>query len=107
MENFFYKIDELTTKLHLFKKSKNILNDKVNLQDSVKWIRVSNFGQYHYKTSLDRNTPFHEVDLNKKGARKIEAGEVVLSKLPKCNSLSIEKISNLKDQLKFVHEDYR
>ncbi|KAL1493809.1 hypothetical protein ABEB36_009497 [Hypothenemus hampei] len=107
MENFFHNLEELSTILHLFKKMKNSLNEKVNLRDTVKWITVDTFGYYLYKTSLDAQTPFLQVDLHKKGAREIQAGEVVLNVLPKCGGLTVEKISNLREQLKFVNKDYR
>lgn len=83
------------------------MNEKVNLRDKVKWIRVNRFGFYSYKTNLDPDSPFLQVDLHKKGAREVQTGEVTLSVLPKCGGLTVEKISNLQEQVKFVEEDYR
>lgn len=66
MEHFFYNFEELPSKLHLYKKVNNTINEKISLRDSVRWIRVDQFGFYFYKTSLDPFTPFLQVDLHKK-----------------------------------------
>lgn len=99
-------MEELPAKLRLYKKLKNTLNEKVNLRDSVKWIRVDHFGCYYYKANLDPFTPFLQVDLHKKATKDVLSDELVLSKLPKCGGLTIEKMSNLKEQLKFIDKDY-
>lgn len=71
---FFYNFEELPSKLHLYKKVNNTINEKISLRDSVRWIRVDQFGFYFYKTSLDPFTPFLQVDLHKKGARSSSWG---------------------------------
>lgn len=101
MRHFFYNFEELPAKLHLYKKVNNTINEKICLRDSVRWIRVDQFGFYFYKTSLDPFTPFLQVDLHKKGAREVQAGEITPRVLPKCGGLTVEKMSNLREQLKF------
>lgn len=107
MEHFFFDFEALPAMLHLFKRLTNTVSDKIQLRDKVKWIRVEKFANYLYKSSLDPNTPFLEVDLHKKGAREVEAGMVTLRPLPKCGGLTAEKMSNLRDQMKFIEPDYR
>nr|CAH7723763.1 unnamed protein product [Callosobruchus chinensis] len=93
-------------KLHLYKKLNNTLSEKVNLRDTVKWIRVNHFGFYCYKATLDPFTPFLQVDLHKKGTKDISSEEVSLRKLPKCGGLTVEKTNNLREQLKYIEKDY-
>lgn len=107
MKNFFYNLEELPAKLHLYRKLNNTLNDKVNLRDSVKWIRVDNFGFYYYKINLDPFARFLQFDLHKKGTKDILSAEIFLSKLSRCGDLTIEKMNNLQEKLNFIDEDYR
>lgn len=65
MENHFKDIDELQLKLHLYNRKKNVLNEKVNFRDEIKWIQVDSFGSYLYEETLDELTPFLKVDLLK------------------------------------------
>lgn len=106
MKNFFYNLEELPAKLRLYKKLNNTLNQKVNLRDSVKWIRVDQCGFYYYKANFDPFTPFLQVDLHKKGTKYVLSAEIELSKLPKCGGLTLEKMNNLREQLKFIDKDY-
>lgn len=107
MKHFFYNLEELPAILRLYKRVNNVANDKVNLRDGVKWIRVDKFGYYHYKTNLDPYMPFLLVDLHKKGTKEVLPKQITLTALPKCGGLTVEKLSNLREQLKFVDEDYR
>lgn len=108
MENFFYNFEELPGKLYLFRKQKNTLKDKINLRDDVKWIRVDEFGYYYYKTCLNDYTPFRQVDLNKKGTQNLDRSEIKPTRLTqKTGGLTLDKLQNLKDQIKFVEEEYR
>lgn len=108
MENFFYNFEELPGKLYLFRKQANTLNQKINLRDNVKWIRVSDFGYYFYKPCLLEYTPFLEVDLKKKYAENFDrTGCVPTRQTRKTGGLTTEKLQNLKEQVKFIPEEYR
>lgn len=108
MENFFYNFEALPSNLFLFKKQKNTLNDKINLRDNVKWIRVNEFGYYLYKTCLDDYTPFLHVDLRKKCTQNYDRSGCKPTRLAqKTGGLTVDKLQNLKDQIKFVVEEYR
>ncbi|KAK9696521.1 hypothetical protein QE152_g31525 [Popillia japonica] len=81
---------------------------KINLRDNIKWIRANEFGYYYYKTSLSDYTPFLHVDLRKKGSKNVDRTRCKQIRLiEKTDGLTIEKLQNLKEQVKFVTEDYR
>lgn len=109
MENYFYNFDELSGKLHIWNKKTNELGQKVSFRDSVKWIRVDEFGSYLYKENLDEYSPFYKVDLLKKGSRVIcKEDNITLRRITeKRGGLTAEKLSNLREQLKFVKEEYK
>lgn len=108
MENHFKDISVIEKSMNLLNKKKNILDEKVFLRDHIKWIRVQEYGSYMYKDTLDQNTPFLQVNILKNRHKKIDEDTFTLELIKnKSNSLSEEKIANLKEQIKFVHEEYR
>ncbi|KAB0802996.1 hypothetical protein PPYR_05182 [Photinus pyralis] len=108
MENYFRNIEELPAQLHIWNKKTNLLGEKVNFRDSIKWIRVDEFGSYKYKESFDDFTPFHKVDLLKKGHRVVSGNTVTVRHITeKRGGLTTEKLNNLREQLQFVKEEYK
>ncbi|CAG9760242.1 unnamed protein product [Ceutorhynchus assimilis] len=100
--------EELPAKLYLFRKQTNTLNVKINMRDTVKWIRVEEFGYYFYKTYLSEYTPFLQVDLKKKGTKNVDRTLCAPTRvLTKTGGLTLEKIKNLQEQVQFVNESYR
>lgn len=61
-----------------------------------------------YKESYDYNTPFKQVDINKilKETPLLE-NLVIESEPNKRNPVKKEKIDNLRDQLKYIPEQYQ
>ncbi|GBN76082.1 hypothetical protein AVEN_161630-1 [Araneus ventricosus] len=73
MTAHFRNFKDLCNKLQLTNRKRNVLNEKVAFRDSVKWIRVEEFGSYLYKVCYDPYTPFKKVDLRKhiRGAKQL------------------------------------
>lgn len=108
MENYFLEFDKLPEMLHLFNKKKNELNEKVNFRDNIKWLRVDEPGSYLYKENLDEMSPFHKVQLVKKGGRMVSKGQIKVERImEKRGGLTSEKMSNLREQLVFIKDEYK
>lgn len=105
MEHHFFNIEELPTSLKLINRKKNTENEKVNFRDDIKWIRVNEFGSYFYKTSYEENAPFKKVNILLKRPGLLPSLNMKLSKITeKTESLSQEKLDNIKAQLQFIDE---
>ncbi|GBM55055.1 hypothetical protein AVEN_146094-1 [Araneus ventricosus] len=65
MTPHFRNFKHLRNKVQLRNRKRNVLNVKVAFRDSVKWIRVEEFGSYLYKDCCDPYIPFKKVDLRK------------------------------------------
>lgn len=109
MKNHFKDIDEISSKLNLYNRKKNVNNEKVYFRDGIKWIRVDSYGCYYYKTTLDEMTPFYKVDiLKKQRTNEINPDNIALTVFNENKgSISVEKLANLKEQLPFIKEEYR
>lgn len=106
MENHFKKFDQLPLKLGLYNRKKNKSDKKIHFRDGIRWIRVEKFGEYSYKECLDENTEFEIVNClkNKKTTEICVYPDRVSEKY---GNISKEKLLNLKQQLQFVHEEYK
>lgn len=109
MEHQFLDLEKLAEKLGLVNRKKNVLNEKVNFRDGVKWIRVDTFGSYLYKESYDPFMPFKKVSLLRNSNKEEESSvNISISRLPNKNGkISDEKLANIKDQMKYVPEQHR
>lgn len=109
MENYFFAFDELPAKLHIWNKKSNALNEKVYFRDNIKWVRVDEFGSYLYKENLDEMSPFHKVDLLKKESRIVTKEDNIKAERikEKRGAITVEKLSNLREQLVFIKEEYK
>ncbi|GBN49934.1 hypothetical protein AVEN_261383-1 [Araneus ventricosus] len=101
---------DLHNKLQLTNRKRNFLNEKVAFRDSVKWIRVEEFGSYLYKYCYDPYTPFKKVDLRKhiRGVKqRFKIGDFELKRTTDAGAkLTAEKIENIEQQLLFIKKEY-
>lgn len=109
MENYFYNFDELPLKLRLVNRKTNMLKEKLNFRDNVKWIKVDEFGSFWYKNNLDEFSPFHKVELFKTGVKTLtRADEIKLHRFSeKRGGLTSEKQNNLRAQLQYIKDEYK
>lgn len=108
MTNHFRDIHHLLMQLKLTQKRKNDLNEKVAFRDNVKWIRVDEFGSYLYKDNYDPYTPFKRVSILQNKQRRPLAEQVNFKRINnKTGDLSEKKKENLREQIKYVQEEFR
>lgn len=108
MSNHFRKTDDLMTKLKLFNRKKDILKESVRFRDGVRWIRVEEYGYYFFKESYDPYTPFRQVNIRRYMNQEASLEDISISRLfEKTGELSQEKKENLKEQLRYIKEEYR
>ncbi|GBM38286.1 hypothetical protein AVEN_17729-1 [Araneus ventricosus] len=88
-DNCFSKFKDLHNKLQLTNRERNVLNEKVAFQDSVKWIRVEELGSYLYKDCYDPYIPFKKKTNRKFGALSCK-GQPIPDK-----SLQPKKVENI------------
>lgn len=107
MTNHFHDFDQLASKMNLTNRKTNTLKEKAMFRDSVKWIRVDEFGSYLYKECYDEYTPFKKVDLLKKNGKVDGSGLSIARLRKKTGSLSEEKLSDLRNQQAFIPEEFK
>lgn len=106
MTGHFRKINDLQLNLNLINRKKTVSKEKINFRDGIKWIRVDEYGSYLFKESHDEMTPFKKADILKKRT-EIDADFVLERVVGKYGTVSVEKKSNIEEQLKFVKPGYR
>ncbi|KAG8301930.1 hypothetical protein J6590_041365 [Homalodisca vitripennis] len=77
--------------------------------DHIKWLRVDEYGYYHFKTCYDEFTPFRTVNIfhSLKSVPKLEE-EVPIRRLQrKTGSIKEAKLENLREQLQFIPKHHR
>lgn len=109
MTQHFRDTDDLTQKMKLYNRKKDINKNNVQFRDSVRWIRVEEYGSYLFKTNYDENSPFQKVNIFKKLTTTPRLD--TLATLPrlqtKTGTLKQPKVDNLREQMIFIPEQYR
>ncbi|GBN16445.1 hypothetical protein AVEN_227978-1 [Araneus ventricosus] len=99
MTPHFKNFKDLHNKPQLTNRKRSFLNEKVAFRNSVKWIRVEEFGSYLCKNCYDPYIPFKKVDLRKqiRGAKQLlKIGHFELERTADTRTkLTLEKIENI------------
>lgn len=104
MTDKFYNIGDLASGLGLYNNKRNDLNEPIKFRDGIRWIRVEKFGYYLYKESLDESTPFKRANITQTGNEPVD---FELEKKDKAKiQLDELKVGNLRDQIKFIPQQY-
>ena len=98
-------ISSLPSLLGLKKKTVNTLGEKIALRDSVRWIRVTDFGQYEYKHSLCDEEPWKMVVLMDSDSSLPAVRELRLQQ--KQLPINPAKLRDVQKQLKYVPSQYQ
>ena len=103
MGNKIYDMKQLQ-QLNLVNRTVNTNGDKVFFKQSVRWIRIHQFGSYQYKTSHSESDEWMTVNvLKQKCPSEVDSGSLRLSLRGVTQSaVKSAKIIDLKKQLPFI-----
>ena len=103
-----YDLKELTLKLGLVNRNVNASGEKVLFKQSVRWIRVSQFGCYQYKTSHEESAEWMTVNLLKHGCTSVPECDAILAlRCQKQSAVKPAKVADLRKQLVFIPVGHR
>jgi len=92
-------VKELPKLLGLRNASVNTIGTKVAFRDSVRWIRVSRFGQYQYKSRHSEDEEWKTVILS---GNESSVADVVIPQKKQCHRVADAKIADIQKQLQFI-----
>lgn len=109
MTQHFRATDSLQRDMKLYNRKKDANKNKVYFRDSIKWIRVEEYGSYLFKTNYDEYTPFQKVIIFNKLQETPNLDEpITIPRLmTKTGYLKQPKVENLKEQLVFIPGQYK
>lgn len=109
MGQHFRETETLGQNLKLYNRKKDVNKNKINFRDSLKWIRVEEYGSYLFKTTYDEYTPFQKVNIyHKLSDTPCLNSQISIPRLlGKTGSLKQPKVENLRDQLMFIPDQYK
>ena len=106
MGSLFVKVKELPSLLGLHSNLRNCDGEKVNFRDSVRWVRVVEFGMYQYKTSHSEDEQWKSVNIVKQ--RRDAVSSVQLSSRTESKSvIKPSKIADIRKQLPYIPAVHR
>ena len=99
-----YDVKQLPDEMNLVNRTVNTNGDKVFFKQSVRWIRIHEFGSYKYKTSHSESDECMTVNLLKQGCpSEVDSGSLHLRLRGVTQSaVKSAKIVDLKKQLPFI-----
>ena len=106
INNCCIDVKKLATKLDLVKRTKNTTKEKVQFKDTVRWIKVDNFGEFKYRTSFSDDEPWKVVDILRKrtsasgGDDDVEILQAVAKEPGR--QIKAEKFNDIQKQLKYI-----
>jgi len=99
-------IMKLCQSMGLKKQTLNVNREKIELRDKVRWLRISEFGRYQYKHSLNEEEQWKEVDILRHDGVREDISPTVELLPPKRVPIKPAKLNDIKKLLKFVPEIY-
>ena len=107
LKDHFLDIKALPDLLNLVNRQKNTDGDKVNFRDKVRWIKVSRFGEYEYRTTFNDDEIWKKVKINRfepndDNAQVLEIPRIENPQHP----IKKAKFLDLQKQLKYIPEVY-
>jgi len=106
MGSLFVNVKELPSLLGLRSKLRNCDGDKVYFRDSVRWIRVVEFGMYQYKTSHSEDEQWKSVNIVSRPQDAVSS--VQLSSRAEIKSVvKPSKIADIRKQLPYIPAVHR
>ena len=112
LEGKFISLKELPKALSLTNRTVNTEGEKVFFRDSVRWVRVTQFGRFYYKHSLRESEEWKTADLhttrNKTATAMMNTSQIHLqSRVVKKSALKPAKIADIVKQLPYIPHGYR
>jgi len=107
----FYSLKELPAMLGLTNNLKNTEGQEVCFRDSVKWIRIKEFGVYEYKSSHGLDEQWHSVNIRDERYKRDEDMDFSTFHLnarpAQTVAVNSGKIADIQKQLEFIPPLYR
>jgi hypothetical protein len=106
MQDNLFDIKSLPKALGLTNRTRTINGEAVRFRDGIRWIRVTTFGYYMYRESLDDDEIWKTVDL-----RTTSSVSDVISISETCQKITghikLVKLRDIQKQLPYIPETYR
>ena len=107
MADKMFDIQELIRQLGLVQKTVDRSGRKIAMRDNVRWIRMTQFGTYHYRHSFSSDEPWKEVVI--RGPARLQPDcQMDIKLLPVANlPITAAKLRDINKQLKFIPTQYQ
>ena len=106
MADKMFDIQDLIRQLGLMKKTVDISGRFIAMRDKVRWIRMTQFGSYHYKRSFSPDEPRKQVVIHD-SSRLQPACHLDIKLLPVATLPITAKLHDINKQLKFIPTQYQ
>jgi hypothetical protein len=109
MQGNLYNIKSLPTGLGLMQRHTTTDGEPVKFRDNIRWIRVTEFGSYMFKESLEEGDPWKTVNLlqSKRTVPNDNVVSISQACLKKTGSIKHVKLQDIKKQLPYIPETYK
>ena len=101
-----FDIHNMSRSLNFVQPTIDVCGLKIELRDKVRWLRITRFGWYKYRHSLNKEEPWKEVCLWRSGANNLSSPSVQLMPM-KSMPISKAKLDDITKQLKFIPAVYQ
>jgi len=106
MSEKMFDIHRMCRSLNCVKPTVDVCGSKIELRDKVRWLRITRFGWYQYKHSLNKEEPWKEVCLLRSGADILSSPSLELVPM-KSVAITKAKLEDITKQLKFIPAVYQ
>ena len=101
-------VKEMPKLLGLINRNVNAEGELIHFLESIRWIRITDYGCYKYKTSHVDNEKFHTVDIRKRNQLLTDTESMQLPVRPRIhNRIKAAKIKDIFKQLDYIPAAYR
>lgn len=101
-------VKEMPKLLGLINRNVNAEGELIHFLESIRWIRITDYGCYKYKTSHVDNKKFHTVDIRKRNQLLTDTESMQLPVRPRIhNRIKAAKIKDIFKQLDYIPAAYR
>ncbi|CAH1979592.1 unnamed protein product [Acanthoscelides obtectus] len=109
MTQHFRVTDTVEADMKLYNRKRDVNKNKIQIRNSIKWIRVEEYGSYLFKITYDEYMPFQKVNIyNKLRETPSLESAITISRLFRKTGFSKQpKLENLREQLKYVPDQHK
>ena len=107
MQDRFFQLKMLPATLGLYNNHVNTDGQPVRFRDTVRWIRVSEFGTYEYRESFDTSVPWKKVVIHRAASQLPVVGVDLLARTENSRPISTKKAADITKQIPYIPPVYR